>query len=505
MKRIQNYVVLLAILAGVLAACQKEVSFETGTGATGPAGWEFKEAGVQFKGPLDTAYYSSNGGITVLTLEGTSTDGKDAFYMEIFGTSITAGTYSTPVVFFEYSSNGTILYTNDPLAVNKFSVTITRIDDVSVTGTFTGEVKDSSGNIKTITDGKFTGKFIDVPPPPPGSGQVMFWAKQGCSGTSLVVDVNGQLDTITTFQTSTPSCGTPGTAFFTLPAGTYSWKAYCAGATDTVRSTTTVTAGTCIGEEVIIGTVPNPTTCKISNIASYDLATAQSLGAIASIFNAQNQVTKTQLTDSTSGTGVVESEFNLTYTASQINIDATQYFTLEPGGGRISQFHGYVNPADDSSGSVIISYTYDASGYMSKATIALKDFPTIPVFEYTYQWTGGNLAKIIMKLLVTGERSEIVYQYDLTKQAKGFLFFVPNSEIIFFQNALNYGKNSANVPTKSTWTDYKADGTVEGAPYVSDFKNYVYDANNYVKSFEITGDGSVYGTDIKHVLSYKCF
>ncbi|AXY77321.1 hypothetical protein D3H65_26530 [Paraflavitalea soli] len=505
MNQIQRIGLLLAVVAGVVvSSCKKEKSLENGgSGPLGPEAWEFKE-GATFKGPIDTAYYSSLGGVTSLVLEGVSTDQKDDFYLEIIGANLTAGTYSTPTVVFEYYSNGTLLYNNDPVAINKFSVTITKIDASGVSGTFSGEVKDTSGNVKTITDGKFSGKFNTVPPPPSGSGQLMLWAQQGCSGTPMVVIVNGQKDTITTFQPSAPSCGTAGTAFYTLPAGDYTWKAVCAGTTDTVSGNVSVTAGSCTAKEINMNAAPGITTCKLSNLASYELGNGARISAITSFFNAQNQVTKTQLLDSSSQTtGTLENEFNFTYTASRINVDAKQYFDLEPG-GRINQFHGFADPTVDTSLAVIITYTYDANGYLSKASLALDVFPTQPVFVYTYTWAGGNLTKVTIDI-IGGEKSVIDYQYDLTKAAKGFLSFHTNPEILLFQNAINFGKNSANVPTKSTWTDYDDKGAVIGAPVVSNFTNYVYDINGYVKSFDITGDGSVYGSEIRHVLSYKCF
>ncbi|MBO9565577.1 MAG: hypothetical protein J7621_22565 [Niastella sp.] len=502
MKRIQNYLLLLAAMAGVIiSSCQKEKSLETGGVPLGAAAWEFKEGSTEFKGPMDTAYYSTIGGVSALVLEGTSTNFQDDFYLEVYGTTITAGTYATPAVYFEYISGGSAIYSNDPLALNKFSVTISKIDREGVTGTFSGEVQDAAGNVKTIS-GKFTGKFATTPPPPPGTGQLMLWAKQGC-GNNLLTFVNGQKDTITSFQTAAPSCGTAGTALFTLAPGNYTWKAVCEGATDTVSGSVTITDGSCTAREVVLNGTPPPSTCIISNIGSYALNGAK-ISAITSTFNAQNQVIKTQLIDSSSQTGgTIDNEFNINRVTSRINIDANQYFVLDAN-GRIQEFHGYVDPSDNTSFEVIITYTYYPTGYMKEAFLSLAIAPGNPVLVYSYTWTSNNLTKVTMSY-ASGEKSVIDYQYDATRSAKGFLSFHANTELTIFQNAVNFGLNSTNVPTRSTWQDFLANGNPDGAAYVSDFKNYVYDANGYVKSFEITGDGSVYGADIRHVLSYRCF
>lgn len=505
MKRIQNYLLLLAVLAGVIIpSCQKEKSLEDGNGIPlGPAEWAFKEGDTEFKGPMDTAFFSTIGGVSALVLEGTSTNFQDDFYLEVYGTSITAGTYATPAVYFEYISGGTAVYSNDPIAVNKFSVTISKIDSAGVTGSFSGEVVDAAGNIKTISNGKFTGKFAtQAPPPPSGTGQLMLWAQQGCSNR-LLVNVNGQQDTISVFHPSAPACGADGTATYVLAPGSYTWKAVCEGATDTVSGSVTVTDGNCTTQEVVLNGNPTPNTCILSNLASYALNGAK-LSAITSTFNAQNQVVKTQLIDSSSQTGgTVESEFTINHVTSRINVDVNQYFVLDAN-GRVREFHGYVDPSDNTSFEVVITYTYDPGGYMKEAFLALASDPGNPVLVYTYTWGGGNLTKVTM-IFVTGEKTVIDYQYDATKPAKGFLAFHSNTELTIFQNVVNFGLNSAHVPIKSTWADFLANGNPDGTPYVSDFRNYVYDNNGYIKSFEITGDGSVYGADIKHVLSYRCF
>jgi len=418
MKRIHCIGLLVVLTVGMLLpACKKEKSFEGGNELPpGTEAWEFKENTSAYKGPIDTAYFQSNGTVNSLVLEGTSSDHTGDFYLEIMGANIIVGGYATPSVVFEYYSNGSLLYSNDPLAANKFTVTITSIDSASVSGTFTGEVIDSSGAVVTVTEGKFSAR----------------------------ISSNGS---------------NPG---------------------------------------------PNPSDCRISNVASYELTSGNKMGAIASYFNAQGQVTKTEVIDSTSQTsGTVTNTFNLTYTATQIKLDADQYFTLD-GSGRISSYHGYFDPTDNTSPALVIDYTYDANGYLVKAEAGLAAFPSLKIAKSDYTWSGGNLTEVKVTDNIVGNTTTVQYEYDLTKEAKGFLAFHPNPEILLFQNAINYGKNSKNLPVKSTRTDADSGGTPTGPSTTAEFKNYVFDANNYVLSFDVTGEESVYGAAVKHVLSYQC-
>jgi hypothetical protein len=495
MKMVFRLSLLGSILAIILAACVKEKSIDTGGIPGAATQWQFKEAGVSFKGNTDTAVIETTGSLKTLVIEGVSSDGTGSFLLEVSGINISTGTYKTPAVVFQYSVGGIELYENDPAATDKFSVTITKIDANEVSGNFGGEVKDALGNTKNITEGKFSAKFKTAPAA--GNGQLLLWSKKSCSGGgNIIVKVENQSGTISSFPTNEPACGATGSATFTLPAGTYTWKAFCG--TDSIVDAVTITAGSCTKREVVF---PAPgTLCRLSNIAFYDPVNNTAEGSITSFFNASNKVIKIQVFDSVQSS--LDAEFNLSYATNRINVDAQQYFNLGPG-ERIQEFHGFVEPMDNTSPEGIFSYQYDASGYMTKCLVALKAFPTIPVLDLTYTWTGGNLTRIEIKQAGTNEKTVIEYQYDLTKQARSFLCFFPNSELILFQTAINYGKNSTNLVVKSTIKDYDASGAVINTE-VADFGSHVYDANGYIRSFVITGGESVYDTDVKYVLSYKC-
>ncbi len=482
-----------------ILSCNKEKSLEVG-GALGDAAWEFKESGVDFKGKMDSAFIIP-GGFDHLFLEGTSNDGSGTFLLQISAPSITTGTYTGSGLLFQYIVGGNVYYESDPANAGQFTVVITQMDSVSVSGTFSGEVIDALGTKKTITNGRFTGKFPNNnPPPPPGDGQLMFWADQLCpGGGNILIKLQGQQASITAASATEPTCGTAtGNALFTLPAGNHAFKAFCG--TDSTEGVITVVVGGCTSVKITFSGPPTGNQCRIRDIAYYDRISGTAEGAITSFFNASNQVNRVQLYDSVAGT--VENNFNISYPPARVQVDPNQYFTLDPS-QRVKEWHGKIDPTDNASQSVVITYQYDALGYMTKALIAVAAAPTVTVLEVTYTWTSGNLTKVIISEVATGGRTEIEYQYDLSKQARNFLAFLPNSEIIIFQSAINYGKNSTNVPIKSIIKDYDNNNTLLNTD-TSDFINYVIDANGYIKSFEITGDDSVYGTDTKYVISYKC-
>ena len=476
-------------------SCKKEKSLEGG-GPAGTTQWEFKDSLLLFNGKMDTAYIQTTGSISSVVLEGTSTNGTGDFYLEVFSPNLTTGTYKNPNVQFTYLVNGAVAYESVPSNTDKFSVTITKIDANGITGTFIGEVENAVGTTKIITSGAFTGTFNTGPPPVPGNGQLTLWSKQGCRGAgSINVKVQTQTGTITSFSATAPTCGAAGAANFTLPVGTYSWEAYCSP--DTARGTVTITSGTCSTVEVIFG--PAPANCIISNLAYYDLATNGKLGSLSSFFNASNQVNSVLFVDSS--TNKSSPTFTLSRTGTRVNIDATQYFNVDAS-GRITDFHGYVDATDTSLPRVIITYTFNAGGYLTKAAYAFEIAPTTNILNINYTWTGVNLTKAVVQQAGATGRIEYEYQYDASRTAKNFLVLFPSTEIFWVQSGINFGKNSANVPVSSSIKIYDAAGNVvaENATYT----NYVIDANNYVKEFAIAGDGSVLPGDTKYRLSYKC-
>jgi len=498
---------LLSLLcAALFFSCKKEKSFENGYNGNLSAQWEFTED-KQYKGKVDTAFVDDSGvGIKTLFVEGTTDDGKEHLSIQVVGIDLTKpASYKTPAVIFTYIRTGILTYANDVTTANEFTLIITHIDTLSVSGTFTGKVKDSTGALKTVTDGKFTAKLktSNNPPPPITDGTVTFWAKASCSaGSNIIVKLsNGKSGTITSFSPTEPTtCGMAGTATISMPAGNYSWTAYC-GSQDSTSGTLTVLATQCTRVEVSFSALP--ANCKLSSIGYYFMPGSTLDDAVNSFFTG-NQITKIQVYDSASSS--IYNDFTVTYSSGKIIFGGDQTFTLN-GNGSVAEYDGFVVPFDNTTDSVIVKYEYDGNGYMTKRTLFLRSMPTTPVLEAVYTWIGGNLTRIVNTLAVTNERWETDLEYNLSKTAKSFLNFQFLAyEILQFQTAINTGKVSSNIPVKAT-TKYFENNVLKSTD-VSNFVNYVIDANNYVKSFEITGadyDSYLYWGSEKYALGYKCF
>lgn len=251
---------LLALLSPMILffSCAKEKSVEAGSGSSTSA-WEFTQGSTNYHGKIDTAYKAEVGaGVNALLIEGTSDDGTGVITLGIIGlTSSGTGVYKSPNVLFDYSKAAGTVYQNDITAVDKFVIEITKMDASTVTGVFSGEVKDSTGAIKNITNGKFTARFGSSTNNPGANGQITVWSKSGCgTGTGPVkILLNNQTGTITSFNAAEPACGAAGTATFNVPAGTYAIRAVC-GTDTTAPGIVTVASSQCVKVEITFNNPP---------------------------------------------------------------------------------------------------------------------------------------------------------------------------------------------------------------------------------------------------------
>jgi hypothetical protein len=236
-------------------ACQKEYSVEVPISTNNSSfQWQFTESGVTYKGKVDTAYVDTLGQFKILTITGTSTDGKDHINLMVNSQKLAAGTFNNPSCGYGYIRSGATVYQTDLTDLtDSFTITITKIDSSGVVGTFTGKAKDKTGAYHIITAGQFNASFKSnsniVTPPILDSGNVVFWAKAACNGGTnpVSVTVEGKTGSITIFDTS-KTCGSNGKFTTTLAVGTHTWKATCG--TTNISGTVIVTKGTCTAAQV---------------------------------------------------------------------------------------------------------------------------------------------------------------------------------------------------------------------------------------------------------------
>lgn len=146
----------LAVLSLLVFSCQKEYSIENNTGtSTTTSQWEFKEGGVQFKGPIDTATIDTISQFVFLTLSGHSSDGLSQISLQLFDASLKPGSYKTPKSLFTYATGSNIIYQTNQQLADSFTIVITKLDSTGIAGTFSGKAFQGS-TAKSIVEGKFS-------------------------------------------------------------------------------------------------------------------------------------------------------------------------------------------------------------------------------------------------------------------------------------------------------------------------------------------------------------
>ena len=129
--------------------------------------WNFTQGSFMFAGVIDSATKDNSSGLdaTSLSLYGSTSTADTTMSIKfvIPASDIQTGTYvmSSSGIFFSVinAQNLSIIYEADGLTSGTdFTVVITSYDSATkqVQGTFSGQVKDQSGNIVPITNGSFT-------------------------------------------------------------------------------------------------------------------------------------------------------------------------------------------------------------------------------------------------------------------------------------------------------------------------------------------------------------
>lgn len=248
--------------------------------------------------------------------------------------------------------------------------------------------------------------------------------------------------------------------------------------------------------------------CRIQQLVESDRLTSDAEYAYISTYDANKKVSMITWVDSTVNS--TDNIFPISYPSGRVQVDGDQYF-VTGADGKVTEFYGYEYPDDPDGEKVKIRYTYNAAGQLAKRTQEYDSLPSRVLFQMEYTYTGSNLTRTEIKANAGNTFVSvgiINYEYDAAKTVKNFLFLHALSpELQTFQNAINAGSGSNNPVVKTTST-YNNPSTGARATFVANFVNYSIDANNYVKSFELTGDDfdeAMLYSGKKYNLNYKCF
>ena len=458
MKLLRSLFVLFTPMI-LFFGCSKEKSLE-GANNNVNAQWEFKEGSNQFKGTVDTAFLVDLGASKGFVLEGTSDDGTGLLTIAIsnFNTAAPA-TYKTPNVQFGYVKPSGILYQSNLAAVDQFTVQVTGIDSVSVTGVFSGKVKDSAGADKTIVDGKFTAKLKNSATPP-ANGQLTLWSKASCTaGGNIAVKLsNNQTGTISAFSATAPSCGAAGTASFSVPAGNYVYQAICG--TDTLNAVVSVVANQCTTQELVF-----PGAAPTGQVTFWSKASCTAGGNITIKINSQQGAISTFTATAPANCGAA----------------GTASFTLPQGVYSYKAFCG----ADSLQGNVVIT----AAG-CTKTEIV---FPTGTAAQYSLVSSGGNCSNFTPQGTYTSgvaldNTNKVVVQVNVT---------VIGSYNITTNNVNGYSFSAAGNFAATGVQNVTLQGV--GTPVVAGTDNFTTTASTSNCGFPIT---VVPGTPTTHLWSF---
>jgi hypothetical protein len=218
-----------------LAACSGSGA-DSSSGGSGTAGplegcWASTALGTTwcFTGTTSEIRTASNNGIAATQISGLS-------QMTFTSTSMT---YYITRAAVQYS-DGTYLYdnaTNDGPHTQSYSLNSSGTAFTAGNGTYTKTSGGSTGG----------GGTTPTPTPTPTTGQIAVWtSRTSTTGGYISVTIDGaSAGTITTYFTSTPSCGSSGTVTKTVTSGSHTVYAKDGGTLSWPTTSYSVTAGGC--------------------------------------------------------------------------------------------------------------------------------------------------------------------------------------------------------------------------------------------------------------------
>lgn len=257
------------------------------------------------------------------------------------------------------------------------------------------------------------------------------------------------------------------------------------------------------------GNINNPniigTDCRITKIVYLDSAGTTGIGSIADIINTTDQSTSITIFDSI--TNSIDYLANPVYYGDTIQIDAQQYYLINPSTKNIRQFHGVIDPNTPGSPQIDIRFTYDASGYLINKTYSLTGSPGFPYQSVDYTYTGGNMTHMVSNDLTVGDKisdADINY-YSIISPVNYLYIFPDEGNYSPFTQFFNFGKKPVNA-VQSLKIKYYDPGNVLRDSAISTFTNYTKSVDGYILSVVMNGSNqpSIPAPAGKMLFSYKC-
>ena len=226
--------------------------------------------------------------------------------------------------------------------------------------------------------------------------------------------------------------------------------------------------------------------CKLSQILNVDTNTNTGWEAHNIFFNSSGLPVRSEVYDSIGLAPYADDIY--TYKGDTVFVNGNSSYFIKNSSGRMVLFRGPEDPTDPLSEDIDITYTYNAAGYLTKASYAYTALPASPLLQSTYSYTGNNLTKARTEVLVPSP--ELVIDADLSyssQTVRDFIYTFPDA--FYYVNhlpALNFGNKSANALSKVTTRYYNAGIAVDSA--VTNYSKFKLSNDGYVLQFYADGD-----------------
>jgi hypothetical protein len=229
--------------------------------------------------------------------------------------------------------------------------------------------------------------------------------------------------------------------------------------------------------------------CIINRITEYDTLGNRGASAFNYTFNATGTLPLNVLRRDSITTSTI---FSKTFTKNldTVRVDGNQYFILDTlNNNRIKQFVGNEIPYFAASPVFIFNFTYNNAGKLITKTQRNPSFPTSIITQTDYAYNGNNLVEVTSKIPITNTTFfTATISYDLTKQPKNFLYFLPEAnELQPYKAACNFGVTNTNAPLKIIRKNFNQITGVFIDSTLTEYTKYKYSSDGYVLSVDATG------------------